>query len=134
MAGASSPEQLRVVRAVQQISEHMKDVARAIESVRLPMPAVLALEPLPDPTEHEISIIAAGVTQALEQQQEPSRLKPGVKPTDVPKATRMKVAELQIAGESIEEIRRQTKLSKTVATRLVREVDAVLAALRAGRY
>jgi hypothetical protein len=57
-----------------------------------------------------------------------------VKKTDVAPATKRKAAELRIAGEGIAEIQRQTKLSKTIATRLVREIDAVLEALRAGRY
>jgi hypothetical protein len=60
--------------------------------------------------------------------------RPGVKPTKVSDAHRKKVAELRINGKSVAEIMRQTGLSKTIATRLVGDVDAVLGQIRSGRY
>jgi hypothetical protein len=63
-----------------------------------------------------------------------TRGRPGVKPSQVSGATRKKVAELRIKGETVAAIMRQTRLSKTIATRLVADVDAVLTVLRSGRY
>lgn len=83
----------------------------------------------------------AGADALLEQvlahlalEQRPAKLKPGVKPTDVPLKTRRRVAELRIAGDGPAAIMRDTGLSKTIATRLVRDVDDALGTIRAGRY
>ena len=62
-----------------------------------------------------------------------SRSKRGVKPQDVARETKRRLAELRIAGASVAEIQRDTGLTKTVATRLAGEVDAALAAIKAGR-
>jgi hypothetical protein len=112
--------------------------AAGVEHDRLRLPAVTiseAGEAEPGSLgEAQVEIIAAGVAKALEGRQELDKLKPGVKPTDVPTGTKKKVAELRLRGAGIAEIGRETKLSKTIATRLVHEIDALLAKLKAGRY
>jgi hypothetical protein len=60
--------------------------------------------------------------------------KRGPKPINVRSSTRRRVAELRIVGMPVAEIMRQTELSKTVATRLARDVDDALGRIRSGRY
>ena len=71
---------------------------------------------------------------ALQSHEQPPKLKPGVKPTAVPEKTKRRVAELRIAGSTVAGIMDDTGLTKTIATRLVRDVDDALGTLRAGRY
>jgi hypothetical protein len=58
----------------------------------------------------------------------------GRKEHEVSRATKATVAEMRISGATVAEIMQETKLTKTVAARLVRMVDGVLGDLRAGRY
>jgi hypothetical protein len=74
------------------------------------------------------------VIALLARPQQPPKGKRGPKLQDPPAKTKRRVAELRIAGEGVAEIRRDTGLSKWIATRLVRDVDDALGALRAGRY
>jgi hypothetical protein len=60
--------------------------------------------------------------------------KPGPRPTEVSPSKRRRVAELRIEGATAADIMRDTGLSKTVATRLVRGVDEALGRTRSGRY
>lgn len=97
------------------------------------------LPPLPDDAEE--SARAAGADVLLEQvlalqarEQPPPKRKPGAKPKEVPAKTKRRIAELRIDGKTPATIMRDTGLSKTVATRLVRAVDDALGKLRAGRY
>lgn len=74
------------------------------------------------------------VLALLAREQPPTKLKPGAKPRDVPTKTKQRIAELRIEGKTIAAIRKDTKLTKTIATRLVRDVDDALGTIRAGRY
>jgi hypothetical protein len=74
------------------------------------------------------------VIALLAREQHPAKGAPGPKPKDPPARTKRRIAELRITGARVAEIMRDTGLSKTVATRLVRDVDAALGAIRAGRY
>jgi hypothetical protein len=78
--------------------------------------------------------LAREIVNELARRHQPSKHKRGAKETDVSPATRRKVAELRIGGETVAGIMRKTRLSKTVATRLVRQIDGVLGTLKAGRY
>lgn len=100
-------------------------------------PELVAHEPAPQtvrlPPPPSSGALVERVVDQIERP--PARAKPGVKPTEVDTLTKRKVAKLVIdEGASIAEVRRQTGLSKTVATRLVRDVQDALGMLRAGRY
>jgi hypothetical protein len=64
----------------------------------------------------------------------PAPEKRGPKLTEVPLGTLRRVAELRIGGETVAAIMRDTGLSKTVATRLVRDVDDAFGRIMSGRY
>jgi hypothetical protein len=89
---------------------------------------------LADETPARTEVLAGRVLDVLEQRERSTEHKRGAKPKPVSKGTKQKVAELRIDGGTVAEIMRQTKLTKTIATRLVGDVDAVLGQLRAGRY
>jgi hypothetical protein len=78
--------------------------------------------------------VADQVLSLLARKQQPSKEKPGPKLTPVDAKIRRRVAELRDDGATVAEIMRQTKLTKTIATRLVRDVDDALGTIRAGRY
>jgi hypothetical protein len=65
------------------------------------------------------------------REQPPPKLKPGPKPREVSAKTKRRVAELRIAGAGVAKIMRDTGLTKTVATRLVQDVDEALGTIRA---
>jgi hypothetical protein len=90
-----------------------------------------------EPPPADASSLADQVIALLERrQQQPTQTheKPGVKETPVSGKLRRQLALLRVNGESVAEIMRQTKLTKTIATRLVRDVDDALGKIRAGRY
>jgi hypothetical protein len=97
---------------------------------RPPRPHARASAKQPAPRELARQVVA----EIVRMQKATSKEKPGPKQTDVAQATKRTVAELRINHATVAEIMRETGLSKTVATRVVREVDAALGRLRAGRY
>jgi hypothetical protein len=82
----------------------------------------------------DVQALAEAVVALLDKQRRPTPERRGPKVQEVSRATKQKVAELRIAGETSAEIRRQTGLSKTVTDRLVGGVDAVLSQALSGRY
>ena len=80
----------------------------------------------------DAGLLAERVLRRVGLAKEPE--KRGVKPQDVARETKRRLAELRIAGASVAEIQRDTGFTKTVATRLAGEVYVALAAIKAGRY
>jgi hypothetical protein len=130
------PEFADWLRASEKMGRRIEAFVQALDVVTAPLVLASTEEPRivermdPGGFERDVDVIVT----ALQRYGQPEPLRPGVKETPIPKGMKRKVAELRLRGESIAEIRRQTKLSKAIATRLVQEVDAVLSKLRSGRY
>jgi hypothetical protein len=84
----------------------------------------------------EVRSLAGQVVTELDKRRsgDDESSKRGPKRIEVSSSTKRHVAELRIAGTSVAEIMRQARLIKTVATRLVRDLDDALGRIRSGRY
>jgi hypothetical protein len=115
-------------RASEREAQERYDKALRARNTRVTEEAAAALEREAAGEEQDQPISVEQVVGAM------AKPKRGAKRKDPPPEQRREVAALRLANVSIAEIQRRTGLTKTVATRLVHDVDDAIGHIRAGRY